>query len=70
MKTFLIRRRLFAFGAARMGAPGGLSEVEGNSGIADDGATYEDALRHGVLVGEKTMSGECEKHGEEMMYPR
>jgi hypothetical protein len=34
-----------------MGEPGGLSEMEDNSLIADDGAAYEDALRHGVLVG-------------------
>ena len=43
--------RHFTFGATRMGELGGLSEMGYNSGIADNGAAYEDALRHGVQVG-------------------
>ena len=35
-----------------MGVPVSLSEVGDNSGFANDGATNEDALRHGVLVGD------------------
>jgi hypothetical protein len=35
-----------------MGDPGGVAEVVGvTSGIADGGAAYDDARRHGVLVG-------------------
>ena len=35
-----------------MGDPGGAAEVVGgNSGIVDGGAEYDDARRHGVLVG-------------------
>ena len=53
-----------------MGDPGGerFEGVGDISGIVDGGAAYEDACRHGVLVG-KDDGRRILEDSEEMMYP-